>query len=197
MPTEIRPGLFHWTTPHPRIKIEVSSYWLEPERTLIDPLEPPGDGLGWWDGRPAAEQVVLTNRHHYRDAAKWNVPVHVHADGLHEFGSGEDLETYRPGDELPGGIHVQAVGAICPDESALFIPAHRALAVADGVVRMNGPLTFVPDQYMDDPEKERAELRAAYRRLLELDFDTLLLAHGDPLVGNGKDALREFVSGGS
>jgi len=46
---------------------------------------------------------------------------------------------------------------------------------------------------MDDPEQTKAGLRAAYRRLLELDFDTLLLAHGEPLAGDGKRALREFV----
>ena len=38
-------------------------------------------------------------------------------------------------------------------------------------------------------------LRDAYRGLLDLDFDLLLLAHGDPVVGDAKDALVEFVDG--
>jgi hypothetical protein len=46
---------------------------------------------------------------------------------------------------------------------------------------------------MDDPERTKAGLRDAYRRLLELDFDHLLLAHGGPIPGTGKDALRSFV----
>jgi hypothetical protein len=46
---------------------------------------------------------------------------------------------------------------------------------------------------MDDPEQTKAGLRDAYRRLLELDFDVLLLAHGDPVVGEAKQALRDFV----
>jgi hypothetical protein len=29
--------------------------------------------------------------------------------------------------------------------------------------------------------------------LLELEFDALLLAHGGPVVGDGKEALRRFV----
>ena len=41
-------------------------------------------------------------------------------------------------------------------------------------------------------ERDRVDL-AAYERLLALDFDTLLLAHGDPIAGGGKDALRSFV----
>ena len=46
---------------------------------------------------------------------------------------------------------------------------------------------------MDDPEQTKEGLRAAYRRLLDLDFDLLLLAHGQPVVGGARDALRAFV----
>ena len=48
---------------------------------------------------------------------------------------------------------------------------------------------------MDDPEQTKDRLREAYRRLLELDFDLLLLAHGEPVVGGANDALRAFVDG--
>jgi hypothetical protein len=48
---------------------------------------------------------------------------------------------------------------------------------------------------MDDPAQTKAGLRDAYRSLLALDFDVLLLAHGDPVVGEAKQALREFVDG--
>ena len=71
----------------------------------------------------------------------------------------------------------------------------RALACADGVVRPAGQerLSFVPDALMDEPEQTKAGLRAAYECLLELDFDALLLAHGDPVEHGGKDALRDFI----
>ena len=50
--------------------------------------------------------------------------------------------------------------------------------------------------FMDDPEQTKAGLRDAYRRLLDLDFELLLLAHGDPVQHGGKDALRAFVDDG-
>jgi hypothetical protein len=57
-------------------------------------------------------------------------------------------------------------------------------------------LGFVPDQFMDDPEDTKAALRSAYGRLAEtLEFDVLLLAHGDPVAGGGREALREFAAG--
>jgi hypothetical protein len=48
----------------------------------------------------------------------------------------------------------------------------------------------------DDPEGVKTGLRRSYRRLLDLDFDSLLFAHGDPIVGGGKDALRGFAAAG-
>ena len=86
------------------------------------------------------------------------------------------------------------VGAICPDETALYIPAHRALACADGVVQWTGQdgLTFVPDQLMDHPEETKRGLREAYRGLLGLDFELLLLAHGRP-QRDGRRALEAFA----
>jgi hypothetical protein len=47
---------------------------------------------------------------------------------------------------------------------------------------------------MDEPERTKEGLRAAYRRLLEeLEFEHLLLAHGDPVVGSAKEELRALV----
>ena len=79
------------------------------------------------------------------------------------------------------------------------------LAVADGVVRLgeagqgDGPLAFVPDSLLaDEPadvEPVKRGLREAYRRLCDLEWDTLLLAHGLPLVGDGKQELRAFAGG--
>jgi hypothetical protein len=48
---------------------------------------------------------------------------------------------------------------------------------------------------MDEPEQTKRGLRDAYRRLVELDFDLLLLAHGEPVVGGGRQALQAFVEG--
>lgn len=195
---EIAPGLWHWTARHDQIGIEVSSYYLLPERVLIDAMVP-AEGLDWFDDHGPPGQVLLTNRHHDRHAWRlreaFGCTVHCIRNGLHELEGRGPVEAFDFGDELPGGAIALEVDAICPDETALYIPAHRALACADGVVRWSGrdELTFVPDEYMDDPEQTKAGLRDAYRRLLDLDFDRLLLAHGDPVAAEGKAALRAFA----
>ena len=195
---EIVPGLWHWTARHEHIGKEVSSYYLPEERVLIDPMTPP-EGLDWFEELGPPEHVLLTNRHHDRHAWRlreaFGCTVHCVREGLHELEGHGPVEAFAFGDELPGGIVAHEVDAICPDETALHLPAHRALACADGVVRWSGQdeLAFVPDTLMDDPERTKAGLRDAYRGLLELDFDHLLLAHGDPIVEGGKDALRDFL----
>jgi hypothetical protein len=195
---EIAPGIWHWIAVHPRIRIDVSSYYLPAEGVLIDPLVP-SVGLDWFEEHGPPGDVLLTNRHHYRQSAafveRFGVTVHCVREGLHEFSDPGHVQPFDFGDELPGGIVAHEVGAICPDETALHIPARAALALADGAVRWTsgGPLTFVPDELMDDPERTREGLRASYRRLATLEFDHLLLAHGEPFVGNGRDVLSEFA----
>jgi hypothetical protein len=196
---EIAAGLWSWTARHPHIGLDVSSYYLAPEGVLLDPMLPPG-GAGWFRQMGfEPRHIVLTNRHHDRDAwglmEEFGCEVHCAAAGIHELQGRGPVTAFEFGDELPGEIVAHAVGAICPDETALHLPRYRALACADGVVRWPGVegLTFVPDWLMDDPPRTKAGLRGAYRRLLVLDFDRLLLAHGLPVADDAKTALRAFV----
>ena len=196
---EILPGVYHWSAKHPKIHIEVSSYYLADEKAAIDPLVPPG-GL---DALPGpVENIVLTNRHHYRGSSdfvrRFGCTVWASAPGMLEFTHAEKVRPFRFGEKLPGGIETIEIGELCPDETALFVPrAGGLVALADGAVRTkDGPLRFVEDDFIgDDPPTVKAGLKRAYARLLDRAFDTLLLAHGWPIVKGGKEALRKFARG--
>jgi hypothetical protein len=170
---------------------------------LLDPLVPE-EGLAWFERRGPPRHVLLTNRLHSRETARFveafDCEVWCNEAGLDHFGEEGEIRELRvrgfaAGELLPGGIESHEVGVLCPDETAFRIPDARALAVADGVVRNgDGPLVFVPDPLLgDDPEAVKRGLRSAYRRLLALDFDHLLLAHGHPWIGGAKKALAAFV----
>jgi hypothetical protein len=204
---EILPGLYHWTAVHPKIGTPVSSYWLEDTGVSIDPLIPPEGGLEWFASRPTSPSaIVLSNRHHYRHsgqfAERFDCPIYCNRAGLHEFTEGEPVTGFEIGEQLPGGIEACELGAICPDETALHMPAFGALAIADGVVRggpygADGPLGFVPDSLMDDPPATKQGLLEACARLLEeLDFEHLLLAHGGPAIDDGRALLQDLVDSG-
>jgi hypothetical protein len=200
---EVLPGIHHWTAIHPRIRLPVDSYYIDSARTVLDPMVP-REGLEWFQQRETPSQIVLTNRHHLRHSERYvgafGCPIRCNDAGLHEFERGPKVEGFAFGEELAPGITAHQLGAICPDDTALHIRSAGggALAFADGLTRpRGGGLGFVPGFLMgDDPSAVRAGLRESLRRLLDLDFDSLLFAHGEPLIGGGKVALREFVADG-
>ena len=196
---EILPGVFHFSAFHERIKHAVSSYYVPELRLLIDPMLP-DEGINWFRERGSPTRILLTNRHHYRHSgdyvAAFGCSVGCHRSGLHEFSSDQPVEPFEFGDEPVAGVVAREVGSLCPEETALELPSKRAIALADGLVRWpddDGPLSFVPDELIgDDADAVKRGLLDAFTRLLELDFDHLLLAHGGP-VADGKAALRGFV----
>jgi hypothetical protein len=195
---EIAAGLWHWKALRESIGSEVSSYYFAAERLLIDPMVPP-EGPTWFaeHGGPSicCSRAATTTATRGSCVTPSAAGCTASATGCTSSRDAARWSRFAFDDELPGGIVAYELDAICADECALHAPAHRALACADGVVRWpdDGPLRFVPDELMDEPERTRAGLRDASRRLLELDFDRLLLAHGDPLVQGGKEELFAFV----
>jgi hypothetical protein len=193
---EVLPGVWHWTATHPNTGSEVSSYWVRPSGALIDALMP-AEGIEPFREEPP-ERVLLSNRHHLRHAERFaeelGCSIHCSRPGLHEFEGGPAVEGFDFGEEVAPGIEALEVGAICPDESALLIGDAGALAIADGIRHYDGEMGFFADWLLgDDPDAVKAGLRRSYFGLLDRDFDSLLFAHGDPIIGGGKEALRRFA----
>jgi hypothetical protein len=197
---EILPGIHHWTAMHPSIGAPVSSYYVESAAAVIDPMVPE-EGLDWFDGKPL-ERVVLANRHHYRQAdqfaERFGIPVMANEKGLHDIGDRPAIHPFSFGDEVAPGIVARSFEDSWPDEGVLVIGDGKTIALADGIMRYGGNLSFVPDQYLgDDPEEEKATLRAAVRRLLDsdVDFDAVLVGHGDPITSGGRAELEGLAQG--
>jgi glyoxylase-like metal-dependent hydrolase (beta-lactamase superfamily II) len=198
--TEILPEVRTWTGIHPNLREEVRSYWVPAAGAVIDPLLAADEDIEAFRSDPP-EYVLLTNRHHLRSserfAAELGSTVRCHRAGLHEFEGGPKVEGFEFGDEVAPGIEALEVGAICDEETGLLVREARALSVADAVINVDGALGFFPDPCPgDDPEAVRRAIRASYARLLDRDFEHLLVAHGDPVIGTGKEALREFCEAG-
>jgi hypothetical protein len=195
---EILPGLLHWTTFHEGIRAPVSSYYVEPAGALIDPRVP-DDGLDAFSGRVMPQQVVLTSglhaRHAERFAEAFGAKIRASPQALERLDGALEAEVYGEGDEVAPGIAAIHVGAISADEYALHVAvAEGAIAFADGLIRYGETLGFVPDGLMgEDAAAVKHGLRDALNGLLTRDFDHLLFAHGEPLVGGGKAALRAFL----
>jgi hypothetical protein len=189
---ELTPEIRHWTGVHPNIGWVVSSYWLPAMGVLLDPLEVPEEVEG-------VSEIVLSNRHHRRSAfearERFGAVVRVPRLGLHEF-EGDPVEPYDFGEPLAGGaITPYQVTELWPDDGALHIPSLDALAIADTVLNEDDRLQFMPDYCFGDAPAEQQSIREGLTRLAsELDFQHLLLAHGAPLIADGREKLLKFAA---
>jgi hypothetical protein len=194
---EVLDGVFQWKAVHPKIQIEVGCHFVAGSGTAIDPLLPE-EGIEWFDER-GVERIVLSNRHHLRHAPeiaeRFGCPILCHEAGLHEFEGGPAVEGFAFGDRLAADVVALEMDAICPEDTVLRIEAgDGALLFADSLINYGG-IGFVPDHHLgDDPEAIKARIREKAAPLLDEDFEHLLFAHGEPLIGGGREALRDFLA---
>jgi glyoxylase-like metal-dependent hydrolase (beta-lactamase superfamily II) len=184
-----------WSVFAPDRGYAFNGYAISTERgtVLVDPPEPGADGWGTIDLLEPFAGVWVTNRNHSRAAAafrdRYGLTVSAHEADADRLAAGAD-RTLRGGEIIAGEIEVVHVPGKSPGEIAFHLPRSRALIVGDVVIGVPpGELSTYPDAVIDD----RRRLLESAARLLEYDFDALLLCDGEPLPSRGKAKLREFV----
>lgn len=160
----------------------------------IDPVDPAPEDLAELT-RHGVARILLTNRNHLRAAnrvrSRTGARTAIHAaDAAYARGQeGEIDEELQPGDRI-GPLHVVGVPGKSPGEVALHWPERRILFVGDALIgHPPGQLTLLREQVMDDP----AQLRGSVRRLLEIDFDTLLVGDGTAILQDARSALAALI----
>jgi glyoxylase-like metal-dependent hydrolase (beta-lactamase superfamily II) len=160
---------------------------------LVDPPDPGEDGWLTVDLLEPFAGVWLTNRNHSRAAAafrdRYGLTVWAHEADADRLEAGAD-RTVAGATTIAGAIEIVPVPGKSPGELAFHLPRSGGLIVGDLVIGVPaGELSTYPDELIDD----KAELHRSAARLLDYDFDALLLCDGQPLPSGGKDKLREFV----
>jgi len=194
---EVIPGIFHWTTLHEPIGVRVSSYYVAPAGVVIDP-KVPEEGMQALPDKP--QQVVLTSGHHGRDAQlfadAFGISIRASHESAEHLGDSLVVEPFSDHDEVAAGVTAIQIGKLSPDEGALHVAVgDGAIAFADGLNRYGEALAFFPDELLGaHPARVKEGLKQAFLGLLTRDFDHLLFAHGEPLIGGGKAALRALAT---
>jgi glyoxylase-like metal-dependent hydrolase (beta-lactamase superfamily II) len=161
----------------------------------IDPVMPTDADLAIILGE-GVSRILLTNRNHSRAAnlirQRTGAPIAIHAaDADHARAQGTEIDgNFAVGDRI-GPLEVVGAAGKSPGEVALSWPERGILIVGDAVIgNPPGACGMLPERVMDDP----ARLRDSVRALMELDFDTLLVGDGVPIVGAAKARLGELVA---
>jgi glyoxylase-like metal-dependent hydrolase (beta-lactamase superfamily II) len=147
------------------------------EVAVLDALAPPEGSEVWarLDAKPPTMAVVL-KPDHVRD-----VDLIVGRYGARAFGPWlferqnipkNELEAIEPGSELPGGLRALYDGR-GRNETPLWLPEQQTIVFADALIGADELRIW------DTPHIERA--RPALRELLELPFERVIVAHGEPV----------------
>ncbi len=195
---ELVPDVFTWPWLSERFGYDFNGTLVRHDtgNVCVDPVEMDAGVLEELVALGVA-RIVLTNRNHFRAAARVReatgarVAIHpADAAFVRERGVTVDDEL-RAGDRVGPFTVVPAAGK-SPGEIALHWPERRLLLVGDVCVgNPPGALGLLPEKVMDDP----AELRRSLARLAaELDFDTLLVGDGAPILSGGRAALQALVA---
>ena len=167
-----------------------------PEGNLcIDPVEPSEEELDEIASLGVA-RIILTNRNHSRASNKLRertgARTSIHPDdAAHARDQGTMLDDALAVGQTIGPLVVVEAPGKSPGEVALHWPERRLLMVGDAVIgNPPGSCGLLREKVMDDPER----LRQSVRRLLDLDFDTLLVGDGEPVLEGAKARLEELVA---
>jgi glyoxylase-like metal-dependent hydrolase (beta-lactamase superfamily II) len=101
-----------------------------------------------------------------------------------------------PDDRLPLGLSVHRIGNPRRYEQPVLLPERRALAFGDAVVGADGGLRVWVQQELDARTQRwyHERLVPSLEPLLELDFDRVLVTHGDPVLSDGRAALAAALA---
>jgi hypothetical protein len=206
-------GLWRWTARHPewhpgQFGAEVASFAAQAGDTtlLIDPLLPPepGDVLETIDGTLGDRLAILiTVPYHVRSSEElWRryrgeaeTTIHGHPAAAKRLEDRSAFRDIEPGTPLPAGVTALTIGKPRRHEMPLHLPSHDALVFGDAVAEVDGRLVVWTSEKVDAKvERFYAQrFNPTLEPLLELDFDSVLVTHGEPLLGGGKRALRRAL----
>ena len=194
---EILPGILTWPWFSARHGYDFNG-WLvrHPEGNVcIDPVEMTDEILEEI-AREGVARIVLTNRNHFRSSMRvrerTGARIAIHpADAGFARGKGTAVDDeLLPGESAGPFALVDAHGK-SPGEIALHWPARRILLVGDACVgKPPGECALLPDAVIDD----KPALIESLRRLSRLDFDSLLVGDGAPILEGGRAALERLVA---
>jgi glyoxylase-like metal-dependent hydrolase (beta-lactamase superfamily II) len=92
---------------------------------------------------------------------------------------------------LAGGIQAVNIPGHTGGNLTLYLPGKKAILVGDTIFRdEKGNLSPPPERYCEDVDTATREIK----RLLVLDFDSVLLSHGKDVIEGGKEKVRHLVN---
>ncbi len=208
---EVAPGLWHWSIERHGLPPTMNAYALRDgeDTILVDPL------VGRPSGSPNEEliealaaivqgrlRIFVTTPFHVRGSdvlrRRWGDEYELTIYG-HENCTRQDrltdLAAFRPlsgGEELDGGVRIHTIGKRKRAEMPVELGSHRALALGDSIVEIDGELRVWEN--LERPGRRKwydERFKPTLEALAKLELDWILPTHGAPVL---RDGARELAA---
>ena len=195
---KILKDVYTWSVFSEEKKLNFNGYFVPTQHALfgnvvIDPPPVSDFDLAQMESLGSVQHIFITNRNHIRWSCelreKFNAEIRMNsADAQsedmisdHNFGDGDMLAGFLKAVVIPDNKS--------PGETALYWEEKKILFLGDALIgKPPGDVSLLPPEKYADIEKVRKGIQV----LDDLNFDSLLMGDGDPIVTGGKKAIERF-----
>ena len=180
-----------WYTYDPTVKADLFSTAAAArnELTVVDPIALPAPYRTELDALGRVAIIIVTNANHLRDTLNFSHSASIFAPS--ELNA-ELTHNHALSDGLPvGPFRAIKIDGAADGEFALYHPDDGGtLIVGDALINFE-PHGFdlLPQKYCTDQKRMTRSLR----RLLDLDFNRIFFAHGNPIVTRARERLASLL----
>jgi glyoxylase-like metal-dependent hydrolase (beta-lactamase superfamily II) len=196
---EILKDVYTWSVFSEEKKLNFNGYFIPTQHALfgnvvIDPPPVSDLDLAQMETLGSVQQILITNRNHIR----WSRELQEKFDAEIRMNSAdeqsEDLisdHNFGDGDMLAGFLKAIVIpDNKSPGETALYWEERKILFVGDALIgKPPGEVTLLPPEKYADIEKARAGIKV----LDPLNFNSVLMGDGEPILTGGKKAIVRFL----
>ena len=196
---EIVKDIYIWSVFSEEKNLNFNGYFIPKQHPLfgdvvIDPPPVSDLDLAQMETLGSVHQILITNRNHIRWSnelqEKFDAEIRMNsADAQiedmisnHNFNDGEMLAGFLKAIVIPDNKS--------PGETALYWEEKEILFVGDALIgKPSGKVSLLPPEKYADIEKARAGIKV----LDPLNFNSVLMGDGEPILTGGKKAIVKFL----
>jgi hypothetical protein len=188
----ITPQLLSWSAYDPDCKVECfsSAYVANGSLVLIDPIDLTPEARTKLLSYGEPRSIVVTSENHLRSSERYRsqlqIPLISSAPARKDLGALPDVVFMF--NEMVHGLKPIFIPGATHGETA-YTTQEGILILGDSLINFPPALSLLPEKYLVEPENYKESLK----KLLTLDFDTAVFAHGKPIASGAKQIIAKLV----
>ena len=196
---EILKDVYTWSVFSEEKKLNFNGYFIPTQHALfgnvvIDPPPVSDLDLAQMETLGSVQQILITNRNHIRWSRELQEKFDAEIRMNFADAQSEDMisdHNFSDGDMLAGFLKTVVIpDNKSPGETALYWEEKKILFLGDALIgKPPGEVSLLPPEKYADIEKARAGIKV----LDPLNFNSVLMGDGEPILTGGKKAIVRFL----